>query len=287
MRMRTRVLMTALAVVPAAVPYGQPRQQSAPASGYLTPPKVIVDMIDAAPTPSVVIAPNRRTIALLERRSLPTVADLSQPIHRIAGARINPKTSGRQQRTGGVFGITLKSIADGTEKKVSVPAGARIGGVSFSPDGKRLSFTNTKDNGIELWVAETTTGQSKLVSGTDRLNGTVGDPSDWLEDGVTLLCQLVPSGRGPAPADPLVPTGPNIQESRGKAAPAPTFEDLIKTNHDEDLFEHYFTSQLAAIDAGAGKKTPIGRPGILDSAQASPNGEYILVSRLKDRKSVV
>jgi dipeptidyl aminopeptidase/acylaminoacyl peptidase len=212
---------------------------------------------------------------------MPTIAELTQPIHRIAGARINPRTNGRQQRAGSVIAITLKSIADGTERKVTVPPNANIGGVSFSPDGKRLSFTNTKDNGIELWVADTATGQSRLISGTDRLNGASGDPFDWLKDGVTLLVQLVPAGRGPAPAEPTVPTGPNIQENHGKAAPTPTFEDLIKSNHDEDLFEYYFTSQLATIDSTTGRKTLIGRPGILENVTASPSGEYILVSRIK------
>jgi dipeptidyl aminopeptidase/acylaminoacyl peptidase len=185
---------------------------------------------------------------------MPTVADLAQPIHRIAGARVNPKTNGRQQRGGAVTAITLKSIADGTEKKITVPPNANIGGVSFSPDAKRLSFTNTKANGIELWVADAATGQSRLVSGTDRLNGTGSNPVDWLKDGVTMVVQLVPAGRGPAPAEPLLPTGPNIQENYGKAAPTPTFEDMIKSNHDEDLFEYYFTSQLASIDSTTGRK---------------------------------
>ncbi|MGH2626544.1 MAG: S9 family peptidase, partial [Anaerolineales bacterium] len=74
---------------------------------------------------------------------------------------------------------------------------------------------------------------------------------------------------------------PNIQENRGKAAPAPTFEDLIKTSHDEDLFEYYFTSQLAKFDSATRRKTPLGRPGILDNPQASPNGEHVLVARIK------
>jgi dipeptidyl aminopeptidase/acylaminoacyl peptidase len=153
--------------------------------------------------------------------------------------------------------------------------------VSFSPDAKRISFTNTKANGIELWVADTATGHSRLVSGIDHLNATGSNPVDWLKDGVTMVVQLVPAGRGPAPSEPLVPTGPNIQENHGKAAPTPTFEDMIKTNHDEVLFEYYFTSQLAAINSTTGHKALIGRPGIFDNVAPSPNGEYLLVSRIK------
>jgi dipeptidyl aminopeptidase/acylaminoacyl peptidase len=280
MKMRKLGFAAALVMIVAAVLYGQTRQPAA-TSGYLTPPRVIVDILDAPPTPSVIVSPDHRTVALLDRRSMPTVAELAQPIHRIAGTRINPMTNGRQQRGGNVIAITLRSIADGTEKKVTVPPNANIGGVSFSPDAKHLSFTNTKDNGIELWVSDTTTGRSRLVSGIDRLNAAGGDPVDWLKDGVTMLVQLVPAGRGSAPVEPLVPTGPNIRENYGKAAPTPTFEDLIKTNFDEVLFEYYFTSQIATIDSVTGKKTLVGRPGILENVTPSPNGEYILLSRIK------
>lgn len=281
MRKRSFAFVAAFVLVLSSVQYGQTRKQASPTSGYLVPPKVIVDMLDAPPTPGVAVAPNHRLIALLARRSMPTIAELAEPIYRIAGARINPKTNGRQQRGGNITGITLKSIADGSEKKVRVPLDANIGGVSFSPDGKRLSFTNTKADGIELWVADTATGLSKLVSGTDRLNGTIGDSNDWLKEGTLLLCQLVPASRGPAPVEPRVPTGPNIQENYGKAAPAATYEDLIKTKYDEDLFEYYFSSQVATIDGATGRKTLIGRPGIYEDVTASPNGEYLLVTRIK------
>src|SRR6266704_2572654 len=120
-----------------------------------------------------------------------------------------------------------------------------------------------------------------MVSGTDRLNATTGDPCDWLHDNVTLICELVPVGRGAAPAEPSVPMGPNVIENSGKAAPTATYEDMLKTAHDEALFEYYFTSQLAAIDTATGRRTLIGRPAIFDSVTPSPSGEYLLVSRIK------
>ncbi len=282
--MRTRPYMVAAAMVVVAAA-GLAAQSARPSSSsapkYLLPPKVIVDILDAPPTPLVTVGPQRQTIALLERRSMPSIADLAQPIHRIAGVRINPRTNGRQQRGGAITAITLKSIADGTERKVAVPPNPHIGNVSFSHDGQRLAFTNTKENGIELWIADSTTGQAKLVSGTDRLNANAGDPCDWLNDGTTIVCQFVPAGRGPAPAEAPVPPGPNVQETSGKAAPAATYEDLIKTAHDEDLFDYYFTSQLMAVDAATARKTPIGKPGIFENVTIAPNDQYLLVSRLK------
>ena len=56
---------------------------------------------------------------------------------------------------------------------------------------------------------------------------------------------LVPSGRGAPPAEFAIPKGPHVQESLGHAGPAPTFEDLLATPHDEDLFDYYATAQLA------------------------------------------
>jgi dipeptidyl aminopeptidase/acylaminoacyl peptidase len=280
MRTRTLALATALAIPGVATLYGQtPAAKPATGSGYLLPPKVIVDILDAAPTPTVVVSPDHKTMALLERRNMPTIAELAQPIYRLAGQRINPRTNGPQQRGGSGLAVTLRSVADGSERKVVVPASPNIGGLSFSPDSKHLSFTQTRTDGIDLYVADTATGQSKLVA--SGLNGTGGDPCDWMEDSVTLLCQFVPAGRGPAPPAPLVPTGPNIQETSGKAAPAATFEDLLKTEHDEALFDYYFTSQLSTVDSRSGQKTAIGKPGIIDAANLSPNNEYILVTRIK------
>lgn len=251
------------------------------AENYLTPPQVIVDILDAAPLPTVLLSPDRQTIALLERRSMPTIGELSEPIHRLAGARINPKTNGRQQRTGAGVGITLKSVNGGADRKLTLPAGGNVGGLLFSPDGKHLSFTNTKANGIELWVADVASGQAKLLSGSDRLNAAAGEPCDWLEDKVTVVCTLVPAGRGSAPAEPRVPAGPNVHENYGKSSPAPTFEDMLKTKYDDDLFEYYFTSQIATYDIPTARKTVVGKPAIVESVTPSPGGEFLLVSKIK------
>src|SRR5256885_6532692 len=59
--------------------------------------------------------------------------------------------------------------------------------LSFSPDGKRLSFTNTKENGIELWVADTATGQAKLDAVLLRSE----EHTSELQSPCNLVCRLL------------------------------------------------------------------------------------------------
>jgi dipeptidyl aminopeptidase/acylaminoacyl peptidase len=247
---------------------------------YLTPPKVIVDILDARPTPQTVVSPARNAIAVIDRHSMPTIADLAQPMLRLAGTRINPRTNGLQRTSGVVYAITLKSIADGTEVKVTMPPSPNIGSVMFSPDGKRLAFTQTTAAGISLWIADSATGLSRQAT-AGTLNGTPGAPCDWMDDSKLMLCGFVSATRGLPPVEPNVPRGPNIQENTGKAAPAATYEDLLKTAYDDTLFEYYFTRQLALVDVTAGTRTLVGKPGLFDDASLSPDGQYLLVSRLR------
>ena len=148
MRTRTLACAIALALPALSLARADTPQGSAASSGYRLPPKAIVDIFDAPLTPAVTVSPDHRTLALLERRNSPTIAELAQPMYRLAGQRINPRANGPQQRAGAGLAITLRSVADGSERHVTVPASPHVGGLSFSPDGKRLSFTQTRDNGI-------------------------------------------------------------------------------------------------------------------------------------------
>lgn len=275
MRKQNCVFAAALIVAIAVLAIAQTN-----APRYQLPPKHVIHAFEAPPLPQAILSPSRKTLALLYRRPYPTVAELSRPMLRLAGARINPKTNGAHL-TPRIYGITFKRISDEAETKVAVPAQANIGNVRFSPDGTRVSFLHTRADRVELWVADVATGRARSVTGLDRLNQTSGDPCDWLHDSTTVICEIVPPRRGAPPAEPTVPQGPNVQENQGKPAPAPTFEDLLKTAYDDDLFEYYFTSQLAAYNTATGHKTLIGRPAMFDAVTPSPNSEYLLISKTK------
>ena len=248
----------------------------ADAPTYRKPPQAIVDIMDAAPLPLVVVSPSRDVIALASRRSMPTIADLARPWLGLAGSRISPSNNGPRNVQGGT-GITLRTIATGAERTIQVPADAQIGLVGFSPDGTRLAFTNTRETRIDLHVTDVATGATRVVDAA--LNLVVGG-CGWLTDSSALLCPFVPGERPAPPAAPAAPSGPNIQANDGPAGPIFTFQDLLTSAHDEALFEYYASSQLAFVDAATGRRSPLGRPGLVTGV-ASPDGQYVLVSRVK------
>ena len=251
---------------------------------YLLPPPQIVATFDKPPLPQVIVSPTRQQLAVTMRKGNPTLAELARPTLRLAGSRVDPKNNA-QHRNPGAYAITLKKIADGSETPVKVPPNANLTNIRFSPDGAHLAFANITDTAIQLWIADTATGQAKMVSGSDRLNAATSEQDSdtciWVHDNVTIICEIVPPDRGPAPVEPIVPLGPPTLENHDKAAPAPTYEDMIRTPFDETLFEYYFASQLAAVDTSTGRRTLVGRPAIFESVSPAPNGEYVLVSKVK------
>src|ERR1043166_330710 len=151
---------------------------------YKTPPQVIVDILDTPPLPAAAISPDRQWLLLGELRSMPTIAERAQPVLRIAGTRINPRTTG-PQLPGGVTGLVLKKVADGSERRINVPAPAALQFPVWSPDSRNVAFVQTRDSGLALYVADVATGQSRALTGAD-LNATNGPPRQWMANGPHL-----------------------------------------------------------------------------------------------------
>ncbi|MEK7409180.1 MAG: prolyl oligopeptidase family serine peptidase, partial [Acidobacteriota bacterium] len=244
---------------------------------YQKPPKEVLDVLHAPAPPQVSVSPAHDHMLLLEWLRYPPVSDLAQPMLRLAGSRINPNTNG-PHRPFYFVSLVLKRIADGVESRIVLPPNPKIGFPQWSPDGKHFAFTHTTASGIELWVAETATAKARKLPGF-TVNAADSDPIDWMPGNRTLLVRLIPAGRGKPPAAPAAPPGPNVQESSGKGAPVWTFQDLLKTPHDEKLYEYYFTAQLVLVDIASGKAAPLGKPAIFQTAQPSPDGRHFLVAR--------
>jgi len=247
------------------------------AQGYKKPPKPIMDCITAARTPSVSLSPDRKHMLLQEREGMASIAMQSRPILHLAGHRIDPATRG-PQRGRRMLGMSLVTIANGNTRRITLPADADLGGPVWMADGSRFVFTNTRDDGIDLWICDVATAKARKIDGV-RLVATTGSPASWMPDQQTLLCRLVASN-APPPKRPAAPKGPIIQESTGRRAPVRTYQDLLEDEHDAALYEHYMTSQLAVVEPAKGTIQKIGSPGIYSDVSPSPDGRYLLASRI-------
>jgi dipeptidyl aminopeptidase/acylaminoacyl peptidase len=245
---------------------------------YKLPPKEVIDIVDAPPTPMVSMSPADDTMALIERESMPTIAYLSEPILRIAGMRITPGFNSRQVLSFST-GLSLKDMKTGLVRKIALPDGVKFTFPSWSPDGRTIAFLRYVNGGIELWMVDVATAQAKPLT-LAVVNAVLGGV-DWAPDSRRIIVALVPEGRGPAPVAPRVPIGPEVQVSGGREAKTATYQDLLKNAFDEVLFDYYATSQTALVDIGTGDIRKIGGPGIFDAITVSPSLRYILVGRIK------
>ncbi|KAF8394663.1 hypothetical protein HHK36_020879 [Tetracentron sinense] len=265
-------------------------ENSSLSSGYRVPPPEIKDIVDAPPLPALSFSPKKDKILFLKRRALPPLTDLARPEEKLAGIRIDVKCNTRS-RMSFYTGIGIHQLMDdgtlGPEKVVhGLPDGAMINFVRWSRDGQHLSFSIRVDEGdnnsskLRVWVADVETGKARpfFQSPNIYLNA-VFDNFVWVDDS-TLLVSTIPSSRGDPPKKPLVPSGPKIQSNEQKnVIQAPTFQDLLKDEYDEDLFEYYSTTQLilASLD-GAVKE--IGPPAVYTSMDPSPDQKYLLISSI-------
>ena len=269
--MKSKLLLLALVVLSAL-------NLSAQNSSYQKPPKDVLDVLNAAAIPQTSISPAKDKILLLEPLSYPSIAELAQPMLRLAGLRINPNTNGAHRQPYAVK-LTLKNIADGKETVVNLPNGAQVISPQWSADGKYVAAGNITPTGIELWIVETANAKATAIKNV-RVNTAFGGLS-WMPDGKSLLVNLVSPKRGAAPSyQNLTPTAPNIQETTGKTGAIRTYQDLLRSPNDEALFDYYATSQLAVVSVD-GKIKEVGQPAIFDTASISPDGNYILTSRVQ------
>ena len=248
-------------------------------TGYQKPSKEILEVLHAPVTPSVSVNPTRTHMLLLDRVPNPPIADVAAPMLRLAGVRIDPAANG-PHRPQHYTGVTVKRISDGSEFKVATPAGARWWSPDWSADGKRFTLTNATRQGTELWVGSIESPKLRRIDGV-RLNATLGDPVHWMPDSKSLLATVMPADRGPEPKAAAAPPGPNIQETTGKSGPMRTWQDMLGSPADEAVFDYHATSQVALVDAEMGSLTRLGTAGLYDSLSASPDGNYILLTRIK------
>ncbi len=245
-------------------------------TGYTVPPKDIVDMLLAKPTPGVSVDDKGEWMLFTEANSYPSVEELARPELKIAGLRINPANFA-PSRQNFINNLVLRNIASGKDYKIAgLPSPLYAGSISWSPDDKKIAFTHTTSNRVDLYVIDVATQKAIKINKT-ALNVITGN-YQWY-DAATLFYRTAIKPSTSAPTKPAVPQGPTIQENYGKASPRPTFQDLIKNPYDEQLFEFYATTQL--VKNINGTETKIGSTAIYNTINISPDKKYMLLRVLK------
>jgi len=247
------------------------------AISYQTPPKEIADLLLAKPTPGVSIDGKAEWILFSERNSYPSVEELAMPEYRIAGLRLNPNNYS-PSRQNYINNFSLKNIkSNQTTQVTGLPSPLYAGNISWNPAETKIAFTNTTQKGVDLYIIDIATKKA-VKTNKSFLNVVLGSGLTWLNDN-TIIYRAVTKPASAAPTKPLMPKGPTIQQNLGKAAPSATYQDLIKSPFDEQLFEFFATSQLVKNTGGV--ETPIGKPAIYGTVSLSPDKNYLMTETIK------
>jgi dipeptidyl aminopeptidase/acylaminoacyl peptidase len=220
---------------------------------------------------------------------------MSQRTLRLAMLEFVPEVD-REWRlaTYGNYGLSLYSLKERRSRRIELPENIFVSDMRWSADGKQLAFVAHLPKASQVWVADVTTGAARPVSDQAVMATLVARPGgggeapdsqsgrllQWLPDG-SLLTVLVPPDRGPEPPPPAVPTAPIIRLSREKETPTATLPFLLRSAHDEQLFKHYTTAQLAIIAPGRAPRL-VGKPAMYLDYWLSPDGRYILRETLEE-----
>jgi len=247
---------------------------------YQKPPQAILDLADFQRAPVVSMDSNRKTLLLSYRNTYKSLNDLNQTEMRLAGLRINPVTNISSTLTY-VNNLKLRKVDATDEVQVKgLPENPLISHLVWSPNEKKIAFTNTASKGVELWVIDVETATAKKLTEAN-LNANLGTPFDWYSDSESLLIKVLPKNR-PALLDASkdLPGGPIISTSSGATSQNRTYADLLKNQNDESNFVNLTTSELHKINL-QGKSSLFKKADMFAEVSFSPDGKYVLSSTLQ------
>ncbi|MDQ3015939.1 MAG: prolyl oligopeptidase family serine peptidase [Bacteroidota bacterium] len=263
-----------------AIVLGLLHQSFSQSTGYKLPPADVVKIVETPPTPFVGISPNKDAMMLVNYNPDPSIATLAQLYLKLGGIRVNPNLNSKQRLTE-FTNITIQWFQENKNVIVALPDGVKPAGIpSWSPDGKMIAFGVDVKNGVELWVADTRSGKAKKIEGI-LINEVLMSPYSWLDDSERLIVRAIPKNRGDAPIENIVPTGPVIEETAGKQSKVMTFQDLLRDEDDELLFEYYGMSQPVLVNINTGEQKIFGAPALYSAMIWSPDESYLLVSKIR------
>ena len=253
---------------------------------YQKPSAEILALADYERAPSVSMDSKKEYMLLSYRNTYKTLEDLSQEEMRLGGLRINPITNISSTVTY-INNLRIRKIKDKVEMQVNgLPKNALIANVSWSPNEKKIAFTNTTLTGVELWIIDVVSATAKKITAAN-LNANLGSPYNWMKDNETLLVKVLPKNR-PALIDSKkdLPKGPTVSVSDGSKSQNRTYQDLLKNKTDEVNFDALVTSELYKISI-TGEANLFKSAAIYAGESFSPDGNYLMLTTIQKPYSYI
>ena len=293
----TRMIALSVALIAATAPTGRAQQNAANNGAeelpprerlvketYVRPPEAIARLVTAPRQNNVSLtnqSPNRKYFLSLRSDDLPTLQDFGKSHYYFAGLQVDHQANrARALTTRGADGITIIDATTGQSRAIEAPRGASVSSAVWSPDGSKVAFIANFDDASRIYVADVTTGRSRLVSQRPLLATLVTDV-EWTADGTQLVAVLIPDGRKAEPKRPEIATGPLVRLTDEKKEQTRVFASLLRDPFEKELMEYYVTGQLALINASSGAVRKIGAPAMIDEVDASPDGKYFHVTLMQ------
>lgn len=246
---------------------------------YQQPAQAVIDIVDAAPAPRASVGPGGDYLLVQRYPALPSIEDLASAEYRLAGRRINPDNNTVSQ-TSYIADLELVDAHTGDSRAITgLPEDSRIIGTSWAPNGDYIAVLNMQADSVDLYRISVASGEAQQWSDV-QVNTVWNTSIQWLHDSQGVYLMAVDPERGSEPQAGRAPDGPVITESRGRTAPARTYQDLLGNSHDETLFDYYFSSKIAHVSA-SGDVTYVGDAGVYNTFSLSPDNNYLLVTELQ------
>lgn len=249
---------------------------------YQKPSKEILDLVDVPLAPSVLVDDNKEFMIFLYRDTFKSIEEISQEELRLGGLRINPKTN-IGSRVTYYNNLKIKPLLTNESEVVQIsglPSEPKLANFTYSPDQKKMAFTNTTSSGVEVWVVDVIKQAAKKLT-EPRVNANLRDVINWFEDGNAILVKMIsPDRLELIDTKNAVPIGPTVSVNDGKKAQNRTYQDLLKNKNDEHNFEQLALSELYKVTLD-GKSEKWLEGAMYNNIMFSPDGEYVMVTTVE------
>lgn len=217
------------------------------------------------------IDPTGERFIVSESAGLTPLKDLGKPYLNLGGLQIDHQANRARSMTTRTFvGLTIRSLKGAPPVEIEVPQGISPSSPVWSPDGRKIAFIGNSQAGSWIYVADASTGKSKRITNRALL-GTLESGLNWSSDSTSVSAVLIPTSRPPLPPVRDYADNPRVRISDEKKTSIRTFPDLLQTPDEVQTLVHYITGQLCVVTVSSGAVTEVGKPGMIDSVNPSPD----------------